>query len=104
MERMNVMKEITVQEVKKRLAKGEKIHFVDVREVAEVEEGHIPGIIHIPLGLVEFRMHELDKNIPYIIVCRSGGRSGQAAAFLDSYGYDVTNMVGGMLDWEGKAE
>ncbi|WP_332649069.1 rhodanese-like domain-containing protein [Lysinibacillus sp. 54212] len=95
------MKEISTTEVQQKLAAGEKLNLVDVREVGEVEAGHIPGIVNIPLGLLEFRMHELDKNTPYIMVCRSGARSGQATAFLQSQGYDVKNMTGGMLAWEG---
>lgn len=98
------MKEITAKEVQQRLENGEQLNIIDVREVEEVEAGHIPGIIHIPLGLLEYRMHELDKNKPYIMVCRSGGRSGQATQFLASQGFDVTNMIGGMLAWEGKVE
>lgn len=47
-------------------------------------------------------MHELDKKKEYIIVCRSGGRSGRAVQFLESYGFRAINMVGGMLAWEGK--
>jgi len=50
------------------------------------------------------RLDELDKAKPYIIICRSGGRSGRASAFLDEEGYDVTNMVGGMLEWAGATE
>jgi rhodanese-related sulfurtransferase len=96
------MKEVSTAAVQKRLEKGEKLHIIDVREAAEVEEGHIPEIIHIPLSLLEFRMHELDKRTPYIVVCRSGGRSGKATVFLSSYGYDATNMEGGMLAWEGQ--
>ncbi|MEO4053733.1 rhodanese-like domain-containing protein [Solibacillus sp. CAU 1738] len=95
------MKEISVQEVQQRLENGEQLHLIDVREVAEVAEGHIPGIVNIPLGLLEFRMHELDKNKPYVMVCRSSARSGQATAFLTSHGYDAVNMVGGMLAWQG---
>jgi len=98
------MKEIPTIEVQRRLEVGEKLNLIDVREVAEVQGGHIPGIVNIPLGLLEFRMHELDKNTPYIIVCRSSARSGQATAFLQAQGYDVTNMVGGMLAWEGEIE
>lgn len=96
------MKTITPEEVQAKLEAGEKVHIIDVREVSEVEAGHIPGIIHIPLGLLEFRMNELDKNTPYIVVCHAGGRSAQATAFLASQGYDVTNMVGGMLEWKGE--
>ena len=98
------MKTITTTEVQEKLAAGEELHLIDVREVEEVEAGKIPGIIHIPLGLLEFRMHELDKNTPYIMVCRSGGRSGQATQFLEQQGYDVTNMNGGMMLWGGEVE
>ncbi len=98
------MKEILAKEVQQALEQGQPIHLIDVREVDEVEAGHIPGIIHIPLGLLEFRMHELNKNESYVVICRSGGRSGQAAQFLESHGFDVTNMVGGMLAWNGEVE
>lgn len=98
------MKTITTTEVQEKLAAGEQLHLIDVREVEEVEAGKIPGIIHIPLGLLEFRMHELDKNIPYIMVCRSAARSGQATQFLEQQGYDVTNMNGGMMMWGGEVE
>ena len=97
-----MMKEISTTEVQQRLEAGEKLNLIDVREVEEVQAGHIPGIVNIPLGLLEFRMRELDKNTPYIMVCRSSARSGQATAFLEEQGYDVTNMVGGMLAWEGE--
>ena len=96
------MKEITAKELEQKLANGETLNILDVREVDEVTEGKIPGIIHIPLGLVEFRMNELSKSEPYYVVCRSGGRSGRATQFLESQGYDVTNMIGGMLAWEGE--
>jgi len=96
------MKELTAKEVQKRLESGEKLSLLDVREVEEVKEGHIPGIINVPLKLLEFKMHDLDKSVPYIVLCRSGGRSSKAVQFLEAYGFDVTNMQGGMLEWEGK--
>ncbi len=98
------MKTITPKEVEERLRAGESLHIIDVREPEEVAAGKIPGAVNIPLGLIEFRMHELDKNEEYILVCRSGGRSGRAAEFLDSRGYHVVNMTGGMLAWEGPVE
>lgn len=66
--------------------------------------GKIPGADNIPLGLVEFRMHELDKNQEYIVICRSGARSTRAVQFLEGYGFSVINMTGGMLAWEGSVE
>jgi rhodanese-related sulfurtransferase len=47
-------------------------------------------------------MHELDKTNNYIVVCRSGGRSGIAARFLEQQGYSATNMTGGMMEWKGE--
>lgn len=98
------MKQMTAREVEALLNEGRKLNIIDVREVAEVAAGKIPGAINIPLGLLELRMHELDKSNEYIMVCRSGGRSGQASQFLQSYGYNVINMTGGMLSWEGNVE
>jgi rhodanese-related sulfurtransferase len=98
------MKQFTAKEVEGFLNEGKTLNIVDVREVGEVEIGKIPGAIHIPLGLLEFRMHELDKSKEYIMVCHSGGRSSRAYQFLERHGYHVINMTGGMLSWEGKTE
>jgi rhodanese-related sulfurtransferase len=98
------MKEITAKEVEALLKEGKKLNIIDVREAAEVTAGKISGAVNIPLGLVEFRMNELNKTKEYIMVCRSGGRSGRATQFLESHGFNVINMTGGMLAWEGKME
>ncbi|MGG2093613.1 rhodanese-like domain-containing protein [Bacillus sp. S13(2024)] len=98
------MKEITAKELEHKLMSNETVNMIDVREVEEVAEGKIPGVLHIPLRLLEFRMHELDKHKEYVIVCRSGGRSSRAVQFLESHGFQVINMNGGMLAWEGKTE
>lgn len=98
------MNTISSQEVLSMLDDGQEINIIDVRQPEEVTLGKI-GIAHnIPLGLLEFRMHELDKNLEYIIVCHSGARSSQAVMFLEEQGYKVTNMVGGMLEWQGPVE
>ncbi len=55
------MKAITAQEVEQLVKKQEQIHILDVREVEEVKTGKIPDALNIPLPLLEFRMHELDK-------------------------------------------
>ncbi|WP_407269966.1 rhodanese-like domain-containing protein [Radiobacillus sp. PE A8.2] len=98
------MKQYAAIEVQKLVEADKAQHIIDVREVDEVETGKIPGAIHIPLGLLEFRMHELDKSKEYILVCRSGGRSGRAGQLLESHGFNVINMDGGMLAWQGKIE
>ncbi|MED3820206.1 rhodanese-like domain-containing protein [Priestia megaterium] len=96
------MKTIAAQEVEQLVKKQEQIHILDVREVEEVKIGKISNALNIPLPLLEFRMHELDKTNNYIVVCRSGGRSGMAARFLEQQGYSVTNMTGGMMEWKGE--
>jgi rhodanese-related sulfurtransferase len=97
------MEKWTAKEVEGKLEKG-TLNIVDVREVDEVKESRIPDSVNIPLGLLEFRMHELDKNKEYVLVCRSGGRSGRACQLLESHGFKVVNMEGGMLAWEGQTE
>ncbi|PAF22105.1 rhodanese [Terribacillus saccharophilus] len=98
------MKEITAANLEQKLASGEKINIVDVREDAEIAEGKIPDAKHIALGQLPDRLNELDINEHYYMVCRSGGRSGKACEFLLLQGYNVTNMTGGMLAWEGEVE
>ncbi|MED1203936.1 rhodanese-like domain-containing protein [Heyndrickxia acidicola] len=98
------MKHLSAKEVQQKLENGEQLNIIDVRETEEVAAGKIPSAVNIPLGLVEFRLQDLDKIKEYILVCRSGGRSSKAAVFLESHGFDVTNMDGGMLAWEGKTE
>jgi len=98
------MKEITPKEVETFIQEGKQLNIIDVREVDEVAAGKIPGAVNIPLGTIESRMNELDKSAEYIMVCRSGGRSGRATQFLEREGYNVINMSGGMLAWEGEVE
>ena len=96
------MTAMTAKEVQQKLEAGETLHMIDVREQFEVEEGHIKGITHIPLDELEERIGELDKNTEYIMICRSGARSGKATAYLEEKGYKVINMTGGMMSWEGE--
>jgi rhodanese-related sulfurtransferase len=97
------MKELTTKEVEE-LLKNDQPNIIDVREDDEVATGKISTAKHIPLGSIESRMNELDKSKEYIMVCRSGGRSGRAAQLLENQGFNVINMSGGMLAWEGEVE
>ncbi len=72
--------------------------FIDVREPHELAEGTLPGTVNIPLGTLPDRVGELDPSRRTVVVCRSGGRSTQAAQFLTGQGFtDVINLAGGML-------
>ncbi|QRR03602.1 rhodanese-like domain-containing protein [Dyadobacter sandarakinus] len=91
--------DITVEELKERLDKGEDLHFYDVREEYEYEEDNL-GAKLIPLGELPDHLDELAplKDEEIIIHCRSGARSGKAAKFLESQGYtNVRNVLGGIL-------
>lgn len=98
------LKELTAHEVQEQLESGKELHIIDVREDDEVAEGIIPGAAHIKLGDLPVEMHDLDASTPYILVCRSGGRSGRAQELMADEGFDVTNMTGGMLAWKGETK
>lgn len=95
------MKQVSTTELQQQLANSEAVHIIDVRNPDEVAAGKIAQAVNIPLHLLEAKMPDLNKQTPYMIICRSGGRSAQATQFLESYGFDVTNVQGGMLAWEG---
>ncbi|MBU5212632.1 rhodanese-like domain-containing protein [Heyndrickxia sp. FSL K6-6286] len=92
---------ITPDELKEKLEKGEKLNLIDVREADEVAEGMIPEAKHIPMGKIPESLDQLDQNVEYIMICRSGGRSARVCQFLQDNGYKVVNMEGGMLNWTG---
>lgn len=94
--------DITIEELKERRDKGEVLNLFDVREEYEFDEFNI-GATLIPLGELPNRLDEIEalKNEEILIHCRSGARSGRAAAYLTAEGYtNVRNVLGGMLAWQ----
>lgn len=82
--------------------KREQVFIIDVRRPDEFEGelGHIPGAKHIVLDTLPDRMDEIPADKTVVFVCKSGGRSGRAAAFAKEEGLEnVFNMKGGMLAW-----
>lgn len=77
--------------------------ILDVREVAEYAFGHIEGAKSIPMGELESRLGELDKNEEIYVICRTGNRSDLAAQLLAKNGYSkIYNVLPGMNEWNGK--
>lgn len=75
---------------------------LDVREPAEFdgELGHIDGATLVPIGQLRARLAEIPRDRPVVCVCRSGGRSAQAAIIIEGAGVkDVANLDGGMIAW-----
>ncbi|XBB66769.1 rhodanese-like domain-containing protein [Nocardioides sp. WV_118_6] len=75
---------------------------LDVREDDEWAAGHIDGAVHIPLMELPARLGEfVELEAPQtLVVCKAGGRSARAVAYLAQQGYDVVNLVDGMMGWE----
>jgi len=95
--------EVTVDEVKNRLERGEKWTLLDVREREEYREGHLDGAIPLPRGFLEIRVEESvpDKSAPIIAYCAGGVRSLIAARTLKEMGYEnVASMAGGYTAWK----
>lgn len=89
-----------------RLLDAGKAQAVDVREPDEFAVGHIPGAKLLPLGDVLTRAEEVmpDKNAQWLIYCRTGRRSADAAQKLEAQGYTSLRDLGGILSWPYEIE
>ncbi|MGM0844913.1 MAG: sulfurtransferase TusA family protein [Bacillota bacterium] len=82
---------------------NENITVLDVREEAEFVFNHIPNAVSIPLGELEERMVELNKDDEIFVICRTGSRSDLAAQTLSQNGFtNVINVIPGMSQWIGE--
>ena len=99
------VREISVDEVKRRMDRGDKVLLVDVREDNEWAKDHLPGAVHMGRGVVERDIEERvpDLNAPMIFYCGGGFRSAMVADNLQKMGYtDVLSMDGGVREWREK--
>ncbi|HUA14880.1 MAG TPA: rhodanese-like domain-containing protein [Verrucomicrobiae bacterium] len=99
------IRETNVDEVKRRMDRGDKFLLVDVREESEFAKDHLPGAIHLGKGVIErdieARVPEL--NAEMILYCGGGYRSALAADNLQKMGYtNVISMDGGIRGWREK--
>jgi rhodanese-related sulfurtransferase len=99
------VKELTVDQVKAKLDRGEKFHLVDVREESEWAKDHLPGAIHLGKGVIE---RDVEQRIPdpsaeVVLYCGGGFRSALSADNLQKMGYrNVYSMDGGVRGWREK--
>ena len=95
------IKQVSVEEVMDMQQRGEKVTFLDVRDLQEVNLGKIPGTVHVSRGNLETKIEALiprDANV--VIYCASGNRSAFAAETLAQMGYThVASMAGGFRAW-----
>lgn len=94
------MKEITVQELKSKLDKGDAIQLIDVREDNERAFTNIGGD-HIAMGTIVQNIDKISRDKDVIIYCRSGSRSGNVVNYLQqNHGFtNLFNLKGGILAW-----
>ena len=96
--------DIQVEELKRRLDKGDDIFVLDVREPHEYQICNIGGHL-IPLGDLPKRVSELDSSREIVAHCRSGARSAKAVEFLRQAGFKkVHNLAGGILAWADRVD
>lgn len=95
-------------EVEDELQRGDAV-LVDIRDAPEREHGSIPGAVHVPRGMLEFRadttspyhQEPLDPSKRVILHCASGGRSALAVRTLQTMGYEnVAHLDGGFDAWK----
>lgn len=95
--------EISVEElVVLATAAGGSLPLVDVREPGEWVDGHVSWATLVPLRTVPDHLDAFGADNaaePTYVICKSGGRSHQACAFLAEHDKNVVNVSGGMLDW-----
>jgi len=96
-----MMKEVTVDELKKMIDSGAQFQLIDVREEFEYDTSNLGGK-NIPLADILLEKDQIDRDKPVVIHCRSGKRSAQAVQLLQQAGgFDnLANLKGGILAWK----
>lgn len=95
--------EISIDNAEKALLDADVV--IDVREADEFQTGHLAGALHIPRGILEFKMSnspELTaRDLNIVLYCKTSGRAALAALSLKEMGYlKVTSIAGGFDAWQ----
>ncbi|MFB6273943.1 MAG: ubiquitin-like small modifier protein 1 [Salinibacter sp.] len=92
--------EISPQQLKERLDRGDSPVLLDVRDPFEWDISHLDRAKLIPLGELPERLHELDSSDEIVAYCRTGGRSAEAVELLREAGFaKLKNLHGGINAW-----
>jgi len=91
---------ISSETLNKMMSTDKDLVVVDVREKVEWDDGHIAGTKLIPMSEFQSRANELPKDKKIVIICASGSRSPQVAAYMAQLGYtQIYNLNRGIMDW-----
>ncbi len=99
------IRELTVDQVNTKLDRGEKFHFIDVREESEWAKDRVAGAVHLGKGVIERDIEQRvpDKRAEIVLYCGGGFRSALSADNLQKMGYtNVFSMDGGIRSWREK--
>lgn len=91
------IRQLDASAAKARLEDGAAL--LDVREVHEWRQARIPGSLFIPMSQLQERVDEVPTDRPLVVVCHSGMRSQQVAAWLSTQGRDAANLMHGIVGW-----
>jgi rhodanese-related sulfurtransferase len=91
--------EVSPEEVMARLAGGDRVYLLDVREPDEVAAWAYPVGVNIPMGQIGDRLDELPRDVTITVACHVGGRSAAVAAALSDAGWKAENLTGGAVAW-----
>ena len=100
-----MVKEVTVQEVKKMLDEKQDFQFIDVREQFEYDSANL-GAELIPLGNILLEADKISKDKMVVVHCRSGARRAAAIMQLEqNFGFsNLYNMKGGIIAWANEID
>ena len=105
MDQSSGVPEVTVQELKTMMERGEDFFLLDVREPFEQDIARLPWATLIPLGQLTARMSEVPRDRKLVVHCKAGGRSAKAVGLLRGAGYtDVWNVTGGINAWSREVD
>ncbi len=96
-------KNISPEDLRDKMNRREDFLLLDVRTPAEHEADAICGSYLLPVQELGYRASELPRDREIVVYCRVGNRSAFAAAHLGRMGYNVTNLEGGILNWNQSA-
>lgn len=97
-----IAKDLELSEWNQALKQEEGFILLDVRTQGEIDQGHIPGAMHIDIleDGFEDKIKVLDQQTPVYVYCRSGGRSADAMEIMHEAGFkEVYNLLGGYTAW-----
>jgi len=93
--------EIDPDELRRRMRDGNRVMFVDLRDLRELEHGFIEGALVMPMGQLHVRYGELPEHSDIVVYCASGDRALQATVFLWERGLtNVRSLAGGLFRWQ----